>query len=283
MDEQTTQDLALKTEQYKEPSALVLYNATAEDGYEMLQRPLTGLAYSGISAGLSIGFSVVASSVLFAELSHFSWHMLLVAVGATLGYLVVILGRQGLVTESAVAVSLPVLSLKKVGLIKKALAVLGVVTVGNLLGALLFALLLARTDLLELRYLEGLRELAMKTIEPGFSTLFVRGILGGWAIAMAVWTGPSAGPARVATIFMLAYLTGLAHFTHLAAGSIEVLYLAFSGQIPVSQYFISFLPPVMLGNLFGGVVMVALLNHLQVSRDQKKALQRGLSFSLART
>ena len=262
-------ELERESHKYEQPSALIIHEALTKEGHEMLDRPLSGLAWSGVAAGLSIGFSVIATTILYSELNHFSWHMLLVAVGATLGYLIVILGQQGLVTESSVVGMLPVFnrSHKSRGL--RAITVISVVTLFNLVGSFLVAYLIARTSLLESQYHTALTELARKTTEPGFGTLLVRGLLGGWAIALAVWTSPSAGPARVIMIFFLAYMTGLAHLSHLAAGSIESFYLILNDQLPLTEYFGKFLPAVLIGNLIGGVVMVAGLNHLQVAKQRK--------------
>jgi formate/nitrite transporter FocA (FNT family) len=51
------------------------------------------------------------------------------------------------------------------------------------------------------------------------------------------------------------------------AGSVEVLYAVFSGVVSLRTYVGHYLVPVLLGNTVGGLVFVALLNHIQVASD----------------
>ena len=47
-------------------SAVVVHEAIRKDGDEELQRPVSALAWSGLAAGLSMGFSFVAEGLLEA-------------------------------------------------------------------------------------------------------------------------------------------------------------------------------------------------------------------------
>jgi formate/nitrite transporter FocA (FNT family) len=60
-------------------------------------------------------------------------------------------------------------------------------------------------------------------------------------------------------------------FRHSIAGAVEAFYRAFSGDASWSAMLGSFLVPAVLGNIVGGVFLVALLNHGQVSAEKRSA------------
>src|ERR1700709_295948 len=74
--------------------ALVIHEIVRAQGEEELDRSFSGLAWSGIAAGLSIGFSFVVQATLQAHLPDASWRILVSGFGYSAGFLIVILGRQ---------------------------------------------------------------------------------------------------------------------------------------------------------------------------------------------
>ena len=93
----------------------------------------------------------------------------------------------------------------------------------------------------------------------------LRGIFAGWLIALMVWLLPGADQARVAVIFVLTYLVGLAGLSHIIAGSVEALYVVLTGDFSWGAYWGRFALPTLLGNTLGGVALVAALNFGQVA------------------
>lgn len=79
-----------------------------------------------------------------------------------------------------------------------------------------------------------------------------------------VWLLPAAQSARVHIIVVITYVVGLAGFAHIIAGSIEVLYLVHTGAAGWGELFGRFIAPTLIGNIVGGVSLVAALNHQQV-------------------
>ncbi len=75
-------------------SALVVHEAIRLEGEEELRRPLEAVAFSGLAAGLSMGFSFVAEGLLNAYLPAQQWAPLVIKLGYPVGFLIVILGRQ---------------------------------------------------------------------------------------------------------------------------------------------------------------------------------------------
>ena len=89
----------------------------------------------------------------------------------------------------------------------------------------------------------------------------MRAILSGWLIALMAWLLPSARSARFFVIVFLTYVVALGGFTHIVAGSVEAAFALFSGNASWLQYVANFLVPTLVGNVIGGVALVALLNH----------------------
>ena len=62
---------------------------------------------------------------------------------------------------------------------------------------------------------------------------------------------------------------GLAGLSHIIVGSVEVLYLVVTGMASVGDYLAGFMIPTLLGNICGGVALVAAVNHAQVLAGRK--------------
>src|SRR3954451_21139733 len=92
------------------PSAAIVYEAIRTEGNDELARSTAALAWSGIAAGLSMGFSLVAQGLLRAHLPDATWSALLWQLGYTMGFLVVVLGRQQLFTENTLTAIIPLLA-----------------------------------------------------------------------------------------------------------------------------------------------------------------------------
>lgn len=89
--------------------ANVVYETVRREGDEEMLRTSSALAWSGLAAGLSMGFSFVAEALLASYLPDRPWRPLISKLGYSVGFLIVVLGRQQLFTENTLTVILPLL------------------------------------------------------------------------------------------------------------------------------------------------------------------------------
>lgn len=246
--------------------AAVVFETVRREGENELKRAPVALAFSGLAAGLSMGLSLVASGMIQAALPDSPWRPLATSAGYTLGFLVVILGRQQLFTENPVTAILPLLDDPDKG--RKSVAVVrlwAIVLATNLIGALGFAYAIAHSGAFSIAERRAFLELGQATLSYDFGTVLIKAIFAGWIVALLVWLLPAAEGSRVSVILILTYVIGLGHLSHVIAGSAEAFYVLAVGATTWSHYARDFLLPSFLGNSIGGVLLVSLLNYAQVA------------------
>ena len=249
--------------------AKVVYEAVRLEGEEELERPAIALAWSALAAGLSMGFSLLAEAALTSYLPDAPWRPPIARAGYSLGFLIVILGRQQLFTENTLTVILPLLLHKNLETIGKVLRLWSIVLSANIAGTFLFALLVSRTHFLEPSIQRAMIEIAAAHVGPGFWTVVLRAVFAGWLIALMVWMMPDASSSRVFIILVITYVIGICSFNHIIAGSTNVFVLVALGKLSFLRYVSSFFLPTLFGNIFGGVSLVAALAHAQVLGGKK--------------
>ncbi len=244
--------------------ANVVYETIRREGEDELGRPVSALAWSAFAAGLSMGFSFIAEGLLASRLPDQAWRLLISRLGYCIGFLVVILGRQQLFTENTLTVVLPLLVRKDSETLMRMLRLWIVVLSCNLLGTFLFALCIAKTRLFDAHTQQCLTEIGASHLGVGFGTVIVKAIFAGWLIALMVWLLPAAESARVSIIIIVTYLVGIGGFNHIIAGSTTMFYLIVTHYISWKIYAVQFFIPTLLGNVIGGMSLVAALGHAQV-------------------
>ncbi|MDQ6824678.1 MAG: formate/nitrite transporter family protein [Candidatus Eremiobacteraeota bacterium] len=252
------------------PSAHVVYEAIRLEGEEELERRVSSLAWSAFAAGLSMGFSFVSEGLLQRYLPAATWSPLIVKLGYSVGFLIVILGRQQLFTENTLTAILPLLVRKSSRILLRVLRLWSIVFAANIAGALLFAFVLAKTKVLDPEIHRALDQVANDAMAQDFGVTLLRGIFAGWLIALMVWLLPVAEAARIWVIIILTYLIGVGHFPHIIAGSIETFYLGVSGLRSWGEVLGGYALPTLIGNTIGGVALVAALAHAQIAGDKEK-------------
>ena len=256
-------------EERSAPSGEVIYKAILQEGEEELERTSSALFWSGLAAGLSMSFSMIAQALLNAYLPDAGWKPLVAALGYSVGFLIVILGRQQLFTENTLTPILPLLQRKDGKTLGNVLRLWGVVLLANLIGAFAMALVAAHTRAFDPHVQQEFLELGRRAMEHDFATVLLRGIFAGWLIALMVWLLPFAEAARVWVIIIITYVVGVAHFSHVIVGAIETMTLAAMGQVSWLSALGGHVLPALIGNILGGVLLVALVNHAQVVAGDK--------------
>jgi len=247
--------------QHSAPAALVIHEVVREEGEAELQRAPSAVVFSGFAGGLSLGFSFLTLALIRSALPPTPWRPLVAGFGYTIGFMLVILGRQELFTESTLTAVLPVLVRRDRATLLAMLRFWGVVLSGNLLGTFVFAAVITPSGIFSPDIYAALVEISHEGVSQPFWPTLLKAILAGWLIALMVWLLPSARSARLFVILLLTYVVAIGHFSHVVAGSVEAAFVVFSGHGSVGDYLFGFLVPTLVGNTIGGVALVALLNH----------------------
>ncbi len=247
------------------PRPVVVFEVVRREGEQELERPALALAWSGLAAGLSMGFSFLTQGLLRAALPDEPWRPLVTSLGYCVGFLIVVLGRQQLFAENTLTSVLPLLHRPSWSRLRQVLRLWGVVLAANLTGALAFAFVIARSEVVHAEVRDALAMLAQEALVKSFAHVLLDAIFAGWLIALMVWILPAAETARPTVIIVITYVLGIAAFSHVIAGSTEVLYLAAAGGASWSHVVGGWILPALLGNAFGGVALVSVINYGQVA------------------
>ena len=127
---------------------LVIYEIVRRLGDEEMERPITSLWWSGVAAGLSISFSLLAQSYPACTSFGGTRKVLVVSLGYSVGFMMVVLSRQQLFTESTVTAVLPVMADFTRTNIWRLARLWSVVLLANMAGTLIAAVLCTFTPVL---------------------------------------------------------------------------------------------------------------------------------------
>jgi len=263
-----TERQAEQAESRTSVTALVVHEVIRKDGEEELRRPVSALAWSGLAAGLSMGFSFLTEALFRTSLPDTPWRTLITNLGYPVGFLIVIIGRQQLFTENTLTAIIPLLARRSLSILRSVLKLWAVVLIANLAGAHIFAWVVSRTPLMHPKIREAMKQIAMAAADVSPGSAILRGIFAGWLIARVVWMLAATDSSRVTIIVILTYIVGLANLTHVVVGSVEVLYLVMLGVKSWLSFLTGYTLPTLLGNIIGGVSLVSALNHAQVIAGQ---------------
>lgn len=245
----------------------VIYEIIRREGEEELERPAFSLAISGIAAGLAIGFSVVSEAILKAHLPDAAWGHLVENFGYSVGFLLIIMARLQLFTENTITPVLPFFLKPSLPNAVKTAKLWAIVLSANMLGCLMFAVALSTPGAITPPVFDAAMAISYHMMENSWWEMLVRGIFSGWLIAMLVWMMPTAATAKFWVIVVITYVIAAGDFTHIVAGSVEAFLLVLQGQLALSTMFVDFFVPVLIGNIFGGTFLFALLSYGQVSQE----------------
>jgi formate/nitrite transporter FocA (FNT family) len=247
------------------PNAALIHETIRAEGMEEMERTAWALALSGLAAGLSMGFSLIVQGTLRTHLPEGAARELLSPLGYTVGFLLVVLGRQQLFTENTLTPVLPLLHDRKLATLGKLLRLWVIVLAGNTLGTLVISWVLAKGGLVDAAVWQSFLAIGRETLQPEFPSMLLKAVFAGWLIALLVWLLPSAEGAKPFIIVVLAYVVAVSHFSHIIAGSVDAAFAVWAGSASWSEFWLRFFLPTLFGNMLGGVALVAVLNYGQVA------------------
>jgi formate/nitrite transporter FocA (FNT family) len=247
--------------------APVVYAMLRQEGTEELDRPTGSLIWSGVAAGLAMGFSLITEGVLKSHLPDTDWSPLVASFGYSVGFLIVIMGRQQLFTENTLTAFAPVLSRESGHGLPSMLRLWGIVFVANMVGTCIIAGAIYANVLFPPEANHVFREISHHLIERGWWDIGLSAIVAGWLVATLVWLLPSAGTAAPLIIFLITWLIRILELPHIVAGSVEVFLMGWEGAAAWPTLALHVLLPAFVGNVIGGSALFAMISYGQVRQE----------------
>lgn len=250
-------------------SAKVVHEVVRLQGDEELARPIRSLLFSGFAAGVAISTSVLAEAFLQARLPDTAWRELIVALGYPVGFVIVILGKLQLFTETTVTAVLPLATNFTLRNFGRLMRLWMAVFLANMAGTFFVAALIAYGIIVEPDNLNSAVELSKAVLQHDFLTTLLLATPAGFLVASVAWMMPNARGGEFWIIFFVTYIIAIGGFSHVVAGSTEAWILVLSGQASFMTAVGGFLLPAFIGNIIGGTGLFAVVAHGQV-RDEIK-------------
>jgi formate-nitrite transporter family protein len=250
-------------------SASEIHDNVMSEADEELERSAVSLFLSSFASGLAIGFSFLGGAYLRSLVSP-AYGDAAAAAAYPLGFMFVIMARSELFTENTLTPVLPLLHRRDATTLVKMLRVWGILLVGNLLGTVIFAWLMARTPAIAEELKPIMFQMAETATSGSFLHTLYQGVFAGWLIALLTWLLASTHQtgAQLTLIWLITAPISAFQFKHSIVGSTEAFYRAWRGGAGWGQMD-SFILAAVIGNLIGGVLLVAILNYGQVAAERK--------------
>ncbi len=252
----------------------VVHEVVRQQGEEELARSAAALIYSGLAAGVSISASVLAKAFLQAGLpADAPWASLVTSFGYAVGFVIAIMGRLQLFTETTVTAVLPVATRPTLANLTRLLRLWGLVLAANLIGSLLVAWLIVDGAVLADGHRAAVLAISREVLAPGWVEILWRAMPAGFLIASIAWILPNARGSEFWVIVLVTWVVGVGGFSHVVAGSTEAFVLWLAGERSFGASFGGFIVPALIGNVVGGTGLFAVLAHGQVSSETQASLK----------
>jgi formate/nitrite transporter FocA (FNT family) len=262
-----TEREAEHVEEHASPRTPVIYEVVRRLGEEEMARPAVSLWWSGVAAGLSISFSLLAQAILQMHLPDAPWRPLVSSLGYSVGFIMVVLARQQLFTENTITVVLPVLAELTTKNFLRLCQMWAIVLLANVAGTLAAAVFCTYTPVLSPELRDTMLAVSGHLLNHGWLEMAFRGVASGFLIAAMVWLIPSAESAQFHVITLMTYLIAAGGFMHIVAGSVEAFLLVLHGDLSWWAMATDFFVPVLIGNVVGGTALFALISYAQVMQE----------------
>jgi formate/nitrite transporter FocA (FNT family) len=255
----------------KPKEAVEIMREQIDTGLKEYKRSNLGLFLSSLSAGLEVGFSILAIGIIYTLFKNESTNgqlALMMALVYPIGYIFVIIGRSELFTEHTTLATLPVMNGETT---MRSLAKLWIIVyIGNLAGGYIFgSIALVLNSEMNLIGKDFFYFVSEKMLKYSIGATLISGIMAGWLMGMLSWLISAAQDtfSRIVMIFLVTFVISIAGLHHCIVGSIEVFmaFFAEANQISWLQFF-KFQALATLGNIIGGVFLVAVVKFAHSKR-----------------
>jgi formate/nitrite transporter FocA (FNT family) len=261
------------SETTKEPTPLgqeapEIVDDASKIGAKRLRRPLLGDAITAFTGGMSVSFGAVAmvtaAAAMGGGIDSPSTALLVGSLVFPVGFLILLVGKTELFTENFL---LPVAAvLKGRGNLYQLGSLWGTTLTFNLLGALVFAVLISRNHVMSPGPAEEMIALATHSVNYNLWTAFIKALFAGWLMTTLTWLLVAAvgfGP-RIAVIWAIGSLIVLGQFNHVIISAAEIFIAMFLGaDITFGDWVTRNFLPALAGNIFGGLVFETMLQYIQ--------------------
>ncbi|MFC7202230.1 formate/nitrite transporter family protein [Haloferax namakaokahaiae] len=220
-------------------------------------------------SALAAGFAITITFLLYVSMkASTGGDPVLSALLYPLGFVYIIIGGYQLYTENTLP---PVaLTLERLASVPALLRNWVVVLAGNLLGGTLGAAALAYGGVLSPEAADAALEIAQAGVETPWTSLFFKAAFAGLIVAGVVWVTFAARDtiSRLVVVYMAFLAVPLGGLFHVVVSYTEMVYLVMNGRLSFLVGLNEFVVPVLLGNTFGGVVLVTIVNYFQTTENR---------------
>lgn len=254
-------------ERRQSPAARVVHEIIRRQGDEELKRPALSLMWSGVAGGIAISASLLGKAAIQTHLPDAEWRPLVASVGYSLGFLIVVLGRLQLFTESTLSAVIPVATHPRPRNLMRLVRLWSIVFLANLAGTLAVALAVHFGLIGTERGAAAMMETAREALPHRGWAGAAAAVPAGFLMAAIAWVLPSGRRQEFWIVLFFTYFISLGGFAHVVAGSAEVWLLVLGGEVSAVDGVVRHILPVLAGNIIGGTVLFALLAHAGVRQE----------------
>lgn len=250
--------------------------ATVNVGYAKANKSFLSLLLLGVLAGAFIAFGAVGATIMGALVGDKGLAKLIGAAIFPVGLMLVVMAGAELFTGN---------NLMTLGVMTRRYKVKDmfknwfVVYIGNFIGSIAVALLVAKSGLYSGVVAENAIAIATKKVaimtKLGPGAVFSRAILCNIIVVLAIWlaTGAKDITGKIFACWFPIMLFVLSGFEHSIANMFFIYVGKYVGaQLTQAQIWINNILPVTIGNLIGGAVIVPIFYYLIFLRDNKASV-----------
>ena len=266
----------LREQRQEEIDALSVFTVAMEKGKKRLARSWLEMFMSGVIGAIHVTFGAVAMAAAAGAAGWKTNPGVALLVGSLffpIGFILLKLSQSELFTENFLVPVMPVIDGKESPLLL--IKLWSLTLVGNLLGAVLFSLMVYIGGKGVLGKLPAgfLVFLTHHKLTRSFLETFMSAVFAGAIITTMTWLvlATKSDVAKLIAIWSCIFVMAIGSFTHVVVSTSEVLLGKIYGadvtfDIWLSKLFI----PASLGNLVGGMFLIAFLHYLQVLHARKE-------------